>query len=381
MLFVVKGDWMMKKERIVVKIGSSSLTSPTGEIDYAKMKEHVGALAQLKRLGHEVILVSSGAVAAGFKQLNYAIRPVTTKGKQAAAAVGQGLLIQTYNELFQNEQLLPPAQLLLTRQDFSHRETYEHIFSTMTELLERGVIPIVNENDTVAVDELTFGDNDMLSALVAGMIHAERLIILTDINGIYSANPRTDPEAEKFDTIHTIDEQLLGMADSKGSSVGTGGMTSKLLAARRAQKLGVEVFIGSGVGEDKLVNILKGNGDGTYVLLDENKPMTTKRQWVALHSDVAGELHVDEGAERAIVHRGKSLLPAGITRIVGHFEEGDVVDVYAGGNRIGKGVVQYSEEALREAILRRERLEHTDPMKEVIHRDQWVDRGGIDNDE
>src|SRR5690606_15833974 len=183
----------MKKQRIVVKIGSSSLTNDKGEIDQEKLNDHVHAVAALRKDRHEVILVSSGAVAAGFTRLGYPTRPVTLKGKQAAAAVGQSLLIQSYIEQFYPYGIIP-AQILLTRTDFSNRERYQNAYATLMELLERKMLPIINENDTVSVEELTFGDNDMLSALVSGFIHADQLIILTDINGLYDADPRFNPE-------------------------------------------------------------------------------------------------------------------------------------------------------------------------------------------
>ena len=213
----------MKKKRIVVKIGSSSLTNDKGEIDQEKLHDHVCALAALRQANHEVILVSSGAVAAGFARLGYSSRPVTIKGKQAAAAVGQSLLIQSYIEKFSEFNLIP-AQILLTRNDFSNRERYRNAFATMMELLERGILPIINENDTVAVEELTFGDNDMLSALVSGFVHADQLIILTDINGLYDANPRVNPLAQKYDFLEGITDEMMNAAGSTGSKVGTGGM-------------------------------------------------------------------------------------------------------------------------------------------------------------
>ena len=190
----------MRKKRVIVKIGSSSLTNDKGEIDQEKFNDHIHAVAALREAKHEVILVSSGAIAAGFSRLGYPSRPVTIKGKQAAAAVGQGLLIQSYIEKFGEFNIIP-AQILLTRNDFSNRERYRNAFGTMMELLERGILPIINENDTVSVEELTFGDNDMLSALVSGFIHADQLIILTDINGLYDSNPRTNPLAKKLDSL------------------------------------------------------------------------------------------------------------------------------------------------------------------------------------
>src|SRR5699024_9047957 len=235
----------------------SSLTNDYGEIDDVKLTSHVDAIAALKRANHTVILVSSGAVAAGFKQLGYPNRPVTVKGRQAAAAVGQGLLIQAYNEKFQEHDLVA-AQILLTRSDFSNRNRYRNAFQTMNELLAQNIIPIINENDTVAIDELTFGDNDMLSALVSGFIHADQLIILTDIDGIYTDNPMKNPEAKKYHFLEDITDDVLAQATSEGSQVGTGGMKSKLEAAKTALSLGVSVFIGKGEGESKLVHIIEG---------------------------------------------------------------------------------------------------------------------------
>ena len=216
-------------------------------------------LLVLHKAGHEVILVSSGAVAAGFARLGYSSRPITIKGKQAASAVGQGLLMQSYIEKFSVHGIVP-AQILLTRIDFSNRERYRNAFATLTELLERGILPIINENDTVSVEELTFGDNDMLSALVSGFLHADQLIILTDINGLYESNPRKYPLAKRLDYLEQITDDLLKGADDTGSKVGTGGMKSKLLAAKTATSLGVSVFIGTGEGSDKLLRFYKAEG-------------------------------------------------------------------------------------------------------------------------
>ncbi|MDV6378562.1 glutamate 5-kinase [Sporosarcina sp. GW1-11] len=362
----------MKKQRIVVKIGSSSLTNDNGEIDQLKFNDHVDALAMLKNIGHEVIVVSSGAVAAGFSRLGYSSRPVTIKGKQAAAAVGQSLLIQSYIERFSKHAVVP-AQILLTRLDFSDRERYNNAFAAMSELLDRGIIPIINENDTVSVEELTFGDNDMLSALVSGFLHADQLIILTDVNGIYTSNPRIDPDAVRLTHIDEITDELLGGTDEQGSKVGTGGMRSKLLAAKTAHTLAVPVFIGTGYGPTKLLDILKGHGDGTYISSPLSHVINTKRQWIALHSESTGRLYVDKGAETALLHNGCSLLPAGVFKVQGSFEVGEVVEVYGIEGLIGKGEVTYSSEQLRETIAERGRQqEEFTPMIEVIHRDRWV---------
>lgn len=360
----------MEKKRIVVKIGSSSLTNTQGEIDQNKFSDHIQAVAALRKAGHEVVLVSSGAVATGFRKLGYPTRPVTLKGKQAAAAVGQSLLIQSYMEQLGNFGIVP-AQILLTRKDFSKKDRYKNAYATLMELLERGILPIINENDTVSVEELTFGDNDMLSALVSGLVHATNLIILTDINGLYDSNPQTNPGAKRFDKLSEITDDLLQMAEGAGSNVGTGGMKSKLIAAQTALSLGVKVFIGSGLGSDKLLTILEGNGDGTYIGNDLLTTVTKNKQWISLHSKVSGKIFVDEGAERALVSNGSSLLPAGIYEIKGVFNKGDVVEVFGANGLLGRGEVLYSDEELKQAMGKRT-SELIITSIEVIHRDKWV---------
>src|SRR5690625_4030588 len=362
----------MKKQTIVVKIGSSSLTNEKGEIDDIKLTGHVEAIATLKKLNHTVVLVSSGAVAAGFKQLGYPNRPVTIKGRQAAAAVGQSLLIQSYIKKFQEHNLVP-AQILLTRSDFSDRERYRNAFSTIMELLDRGIIPIINENDTVSIDELTFGDNDMLSALVSGFIHADQLILLTDINGLYTDNPTKNPHAKKYNFLEEITDDILAAADSDGSSVGTGGMKSKLEAAKTALSLGVSVFIGKGEGKDNLLQVLQGTGDGTYITNKSLEAINTSRQWIALHSEAVGKIYVDQGAEQAILYHGRSLLPAGIIEIKGVCKKGDVVEVYGKKGLIGKGVVNYSSDEVKQEMEKRTEQRKVEPSIEVSHRNYWVE--------
>ncbi|MFD9626696.1 glutamate 5-kinase [Peribacillus muralis] len=360
----------MEKKRIVVKIGSSSLTNSQGEIDQNKFSDHIQAVAALRKAGHEVVLVSSGAVATGFRKLGYPTRPVTLKGKQAAAAVGQSLLIQSYMEQLGQFGIVP-AQILLTRKDFSKKDRYKNAYATLMELLERGILPIINENDTVSVEELTFGDNDMLSALVSGLVHANHLIILTDINGLYDSNPQTNPSATRFDKLSEVTADFLHMAEGAGSNVGTGGMKSKLIAAQTALSLGVKVFIGSGAGSEKLLTILEGKGDGTYIGNDVLTTVTKNKQWIFLHSQVSGKIFVDEGAEKALVSNGSSLLPAGVYDITGVFNKGDVVEVYGANGLLGRGEVLYSDEELKQAMGKRT-TELIITSIEVIHRDKWV---------
>ncbi len=365
----------MKKQLVVVKIGSSSLTTASGAISEEKIQDHVEALAFLKEQGHDVILISSGAVAAGFGALWYPARPKTVAGKQAAAAVGQGLLMQQYIQLFQKYSIVP-AQILLTREDFYSQVRFHNLFNTMTELLQRGVLPIINENDSVAIDELTFGDNDMLSALVSGFLHANALIILTDVNGLYDGNPKVSKDAKRYQFIPEVSDHLLGIAGESGSAVGTGGMKSKLFAAKKALSLGVSVFVGTGAGKEKLVDILAGKGDGTYIGGPFQSQMQMRKQWIAYHSQVSGVIEIDEGAEQAIVQKGKSLLPVGVTNVSGEFNALDVVEVTnQKGKIVGKGQVFYSSGDLQKVKgLPSEQAKSFSINKraEVIHRDNWV---------
>ncbi|WP_085523689.1 glutamate 5-kinase [Tuberibacillus sp. Marseille-P3662] len=364
----------MGKKRIVVKIGSSSLTNANGGLSREKLQEHTRALVHLKEQGHDVIVISSGAVSAGFSNLGYVSRPITTAGKQAAAAVGQGLLIQAYTEALKAHGIVT-SQLLLTRNVFVDQDQYSNVYGTLTELLKRSVLPVINENDSVAVDELTFGDNDRLSALVSGLVHADFLIMLTDINGLYEDNPYTHPSAKRYDFLPNISNELLQQTGETGSKFGTGGMKSKLIAAQTAVSLGVNVFVGRESGSDKLIRILDGHGDGTYIG-DSHHNVRKPKQWIAFHSSISGKIEIDEGAEQAIVSGGKSLLPAGVTTVNGSFAEGDVVEIINKHHKvIAKGQVNISSEELEtvkgragwEAMLKTQRQ-----RPETIHRDRLV---------
>ncbi|PEE41466.1 glutamate 5-kinase [Bacillus pseudomycoides] len=365
----------MKKQRIVIKIGSSSLAANQGGISGEQLSDHVAALARLKQEGHEILLITSGAVAAGFSALGYPGRPVTIKGKQAAAAVGQSLLMQAYTEEFLKYGIVT-AQLLLTRSDFSRKEQYSNAYATLSELLDRSALPIINENDSISVEELTFGDNDMLSALVSGLVSADMLMIFTDVNGLYDRNPQKNPDAKKYYFLPDVTEEIDALAGDAGSKLGTGGMRSKIDAAKTALSLGVSVFIGTGRGQEKFLDVLKGKGDGTYIGNTPQKVIKMNKQWIALHSLVRGQIEVDAGAAAAIVHHGKSLLPAGVTGVFGIFHAGEVVEVITQKGRvIGKGQCRYSAEELRalkgmrshDIQAREERHSY-----EVIHRDNWV---------
>ncbi|MFV9509687.1 glutamate 5-kinase [Tepidibacillus sp. LV47] len=253
-----------KKYRIVIKIGSSSLTDQHGFLSHKKLEHHVKEIVKLLKAGHEVVLVSSGAVAAGFHLLGFEERPETIEGKQAAAAIGQGLLIQAYSEAFQKYHYTV-AQILLTRNDFSNQKQYYYAYRTLSMLIKHSIIPVINENDTVAIDELTFGDNDQLSALVAGLIHADLLLLLTDIDGLYYSDPRSNPNAKKITYLEEITSQIENIASENGSKFGTGGMKSKIYAAKLALSFGVNVYIGKAITNCSFLDIIQGHGEGTYI--------------------------------------------------------------------------------------------------------------------
>jgi glutamate 5-kinase len=352
--------------RIVVKIGSSSLTTKH-ELNLEKLQEHVKAVASLKQAGHEVIIVSSGAVAAGYKKLGYPSRPVTLKGKQAAAAIGQSILIQHYADSFA-DYTYNVAQILLTKEDFTSKKRYQNAYATINELLERQVVPIINENDTISIDELSFGDNDMLSSLVAAHLHADFLIILTDVNGLYTANPATNPHAIKINHVDEITDDIFNMAGGSSSTVGTGGMQTKINAAKYATDNGVDVFVGIGTGADKFSIILAQHGDGTYFTSNSSQQKTIQR-WLTL-SEPKGLIYIDQGAYEAITCRGKSLLDAGITSIEGLFERGDVIEVYYQSEYVGRGETEQSSEELRHALD--ERNDEQFKSSIVIHRNFWM---------
>jgi glutamate 5-kinase len=366
----------MNRQRIVMKVGSSSLTEANGALSLTKLQEHVAAIVSIKKQGHEVILVSSGAIAAGFSALGYPSRPVTVAGKQAAAAVGQGLLMQAYLAEFAKHGLTA-AQLLLTREDFADQKRYQNALQTITELLKRSAVPIINENDSTSVEELTFGDNDMLSALVSGFIHADTLCMITDVNGLYDSNPNQNPNAKKYHFLPNVTDDLLMVAGQAGSKVGTGGMKSKLLAAQTALPFGVNVFIGKTSGQSTLQDLLAGKGDGTYIgSFKHESVMPSSKQWLAVHSHVNGQIKIDKGAEKALMYEGKSLLPVGITSVSGSFGPNDVVEIInEKGKVIGKGQSTLSsvDLTLIKGMSSNEASEQVKLNKAVaIHRDQWV---------
>jgi glutamate 5-kinase len=361
--------------RIVVKVGSSLVTNEGRGIDAEAIGQWCRQLAVLAREGREMVMVSSGAIAEGMKRLGWAQRPVELDRLQAAAAVGQMGLAQMY-ETQLRAQGLGSAQVLLTHADLADRERYLNARSTLLTLLSLRIIPVINENDTVVTDEIKFGDNDTLGALVANLIDADLLVILTDQRGLYTADPRKDPNATLLTTARAGDPTLEAMAGGAGSAIGRGGMLTKVLAAKRAAGSGASTVIAWGREPDALLRLAEGQAIGSWLLADTAK-LTARKQWMADHLQLRGALVVDAGAEQKLREAGKSLLPIGIVEVHGEFQRGDVVAVrnQAGGD-IARGLANYaSPEArliARHASSDIARLLGYSAEPEMIHRDNLV---------
>jgi glutamate 5-kinase len=362
---------------IVVKVGTSSLTASAGRLALGTIGMLVQTLSELQRSGERVILVSSGAVGVGCARLGLAERPTEIAQKQAAAAIGQGRLMRIYDDLFAQVDC-PIAQVLLTRNDLSVRRSHLNINNTFQALLDWGVIPIVNENDTVAVDELKFGDNDTLSARVASLVNADWLFLLTDVDRLYSADPRQVPDAQPIAVVEKLSD--LAAAGVKtgdpGSRWGTGGMVTKIMAAEIATAAGVKTVITNGSHPDNIRRVLAGESVGTLFLpVDPSHQIgTARKRWIAHGTVPAGKLYVDDGAAKAIATGGRSLLAAGLVRVEGEFAEYATVGLWDLRDReIGRGLSNYSSGELRQicgaksaditAILGRT------AAKTIVHRD------------
>ena len=363
------------QKTLVVKIGTSSLTrTNTGYLALATIGRLVETLCELQRQGHQVILVSSGAVGVGCARLGITQRPKTIALKQAVAAVGQGRLMRVYDDFF-SELTQPIAQVLLTRSDLAQRSRYVNSYRTFRQLMKLGIIPIVNENDTVATDELKFGDNDTLSALVASLVGADYLFLLTDVDQHYSADPRQDPEAEPIHRVSHVDRLTAKVGDA-GSSWGTGGMSTKIEAARIATAAGTHTVITQGKTPENLHKILAGEPIGTLFEALSTRS-TARKRWIAGTLIPAGRVYLDEGAAVAIRSAGKSLLPAGITEVEGEFGPQDaVLACDRNGTEIARGLVNYGDEDLRKICGHRSAdissLLGYEGVETVIHRDNLV---------
>jgi glutamate 5-kinase len=361
--------------RIVVKVGSSLVTNEGRGLDEQAIGEWCRQLSVLVRDGREVIMVSSGAIAEGMKRLGWTQRPKELHALQAAAAVGQMGLAQMY-ETKLRENGLGSAQVLLTHADLADRERYLNARSTLLTLLEHGVLPVINENDTVVNDEIKFGDNDTLGALVANLVEADALIILTDQKGLYTADPRRDPTATFVHEARAGDAKLEDMAGGAGSSIGKGGMITKILAAKRAAGSGASTVIAWGRESDALVRLTHGEAIGTLLVAPTQKQQARK-QWMADHLQLRGAVTVDDGAVSKLRHEGKSLLPIGMTAVDGDFSRGEVIAIQDGqGQEIARGLANYAAAEAR--LLCRKPSQEVEQLlgyiaePEMVHRDNLV---------
>jgi len=361
--------------RIVVKVGSSLVTNEGRGVDAEAIGNWSRQLAALAQGGCEVVMVSSGAIAEGMKRLGWATRPKELHELQAAAAVGQMGLVQMYETQLRSHGMAS-AQVLLTHADLADRERYLNARSTLLTLLQLKVIPVINENDTVVNDEIKFGDNDTLGALVANLVDADALIILTDQRGLYSADPRREPTARFIDHATAGDPELERMAGGVGSSIGRGGMITKILAAKRAAGSGASTVIAWGREPDVLMRLAAGESIGTH--LDARTPkLAARKQWMADHLQMRGSVNVDEGAVIKLRDEGKSLLPIGVVDVTGEFARGDVIAVRSStGVEIARGLANYSAAEAR--LIARKPSSQIDGLlgyanePELIHRDNLV---------
>ena len=367
---------LKKAKRIVVKVGTSTITYANGKRNFSQIDRLARELSDLQNQGKEMILVSSGAVAVGVDRLGLPAKPSTIPGKQACAAVGQGVLMHTYEKFFADYGQIV-AQVLITRTEAIDRHRYTNCRNTFMTLLQQGVIPIVNENDVVALDELKIGDNDNMSALVAGIVDADLVIILSDIDGLYTANPATHPEATLVHTVQEITPEIEASAGGVGSSRGTGGMATKIQAAKAATNSGIQLVIASGTEKNAIPRILQGEEIGTLFVSRENRLQFRKR-WLAFGAKIQGSIVVDDGCAKAIRKAGGcSILPAGIYQVVGDFQSGSTISVIdKEGHELARGLVHYTAAELEkikgckssdiEGILGHKNYD------EVIHRDDLV---------
>lgn len=361
-------------QRAIVKIGSSLLTDVDTGI-HMSMVEHVAEqVFALQKAGVQVCVVSSGSVAIGRVHLGWLGKTLSVHEKQAAAAVGQSWLMASYGKAFAKYDI-QVAQMLLTKDDLRHRRRYLNASNTSETLFSAGVVPIVNENDTVMVEEIKFGDNDNLGALVSMLVNADLFVMMTDVDGLYDANPNENQGAKHCSLVHSLDHDVMAMADDSDSEFGTGGMSSKLRAAEIATRGGVVAAIVGGQQKDVLTDLFSGKDVGTLFLCGEGRH-SRHQHWIADVLHVAGQLHVDVGASQAIVHKGASLLPIGMTDVQGDFDKGECVEVVVDSEVIARGLCNYNSEDLR----RVQGLSSQDMVKtlgykdftSVIHRDNLV---------
>lgn len=364
--------------RVVIKIGTSTLTYSNGQLNLQRIERLVRELADLHNRGMEVLLVSSGAIGVGATRMGYKKIPRTMPEKQALAAIGQGALVQLYEKLF-SEYNKTVAQVLLTRGDLDERLRYLNATNALLAILDLGVIPIINENDTVVVEEIKFGDNDTLSALVASIVDADLLIILSDVDGLYDSDPRVNKDARLQAEVDEITPMMEENSKNRGSSFSSGGMLTKLKAARICMAAGMPMVIANGDNENVIRQIMDGKEIGTLFIPREEK-LQARKKWIAFGTLPQGQVLVDAGAEVALLQRGKSLLPSGVIAVEGDFDRGTVVAVANVDDKreIARGMVNYSSEEIRQIAGKKsseiEKILQGKDYDEVIHRNNlWVE--------
>lgn len=364
---------------LVVKIGSSTLIDKKGRLDRQYLHNLARQLEELREMGWAPIVVSSGAIAVGLNELGIKERPHDVPSLQAAASVGQGVLSTAYAEIFEEYGMLTSV-VLLTRHDTASRHAYLHARDALNRLLDFGVVPIVNENDTTSVEEIKFGDNDTLSAIVACLVKADHSVIFSDVKGLYDANPNDNPQAKLISRVDRVTEEIMGVAGGVGSKVGSGGMVTKIRAARVLMVAGIPLTVCEGHEPDALVRIAKGEPVGT-LFSASFKPheITGYKLWIALGDSAKGSIVVDDGAKMALKERGKSLLCVGVSSVQGFFEAGDIVDIRdLSGHLFARGKVNASADEIDLARgystqqMRRNRLLAGMADKPIIHRDELV---------
>ena len=364
---------------IVVKIGSSTLVDPAGRLDRGYLWNLASQMEELRRQGWKPIIVSSGAIAVGLKALGIEKRPKDLPSLQAAASVGEGVLTTAYAEIF-SEFGITTSIVLLTRHDTASRHAYLHARDALLRLVDLGVIPVVNENDTTSVEEIRFGDNDTLSAVVACLVKAQHSVIFSDVRGLYDANPNENPDAKLIERVDRITEDVMSMAGGVGSKVGSGGMVTKIRSARTLMVAGIPLTVCEGHEKDALLRIVRGESVGTLFAASK-KPheITNYKLWIALGDSAKGSLVVDDGAKAALLQRGKSLLCVGVSKVEGHFEADDIVDIRdTAGHLFARGKVNASADEIDLARgysteqMRRNRLLAAMAERPIIHRDELV---------
>lgn len=365
---------LKRARRVVVKVGTSTLTHATGKLNFFSMEKLVREIADLKHRNLEVLLVTSGAIGAGMGKMGLSKKPGSMPEKQALAAIGQGLLMHSYEKLF-NEYGLAVAQVLLTKDDINHRGRYLNARNTLVALLKMNVIPIINENDTVVYEEIKIGENDTLSALVAGLVDADLLIILSDIEGLFTSDPRVDPAATLIKRVEEITPEIENLAGVPGSKFGSGGMHTKIQAAKIACSSGIPMIVANGSGDYVIREIIEGKNPGTLFLPKEHR-LSSRKGWIGFASKTSGAIYLDPGAEKAIVQNGKSLLPSGITSVEGNFERGENVSIFGKKGEIARGIVNYCSGDIKKIKGCQSKDIHNilgySEDEEVIHRDNMT---------